>query len=466
MTSQSPGWMSRSWNFFGQSTAFWLTAALLLLALMFGGASRQNLSQVILLELASLPLLAHAVWRLSVERRWPSLGAAGLILAIIPAIPLLQLLPVPFELWAELPGHANAAEAARQVGLTPEWRAISLAPAETWRSLLAILPPMAIFLGASLATEPERRRLCVIVPAMAVISLMVGALQLSAGDESTSYFYDVTNLGSPVGLFANRNHQASLLILSIPFAALWLCNARGGLQQGALMAAALAAQVVIVMIGLVIVGSRAGVLLVGPALVLAASMLIKADRFGGKRGLVAGGFVVVGALIAASFVTGPLIARFASSEEQRFDTAPVVAATAWRNQPIGAGLGSFPSVYAGAEPVEIMGGKFFNHAHNDYLEIWLETGVLGVATLLGFIAWWASRSYRVWTLPTTPGRNLARAGASAVALLLVHSLVDYPVRTLALAAVLGLSCALLASRATDFSQEASRSPAVGNRKRI
>lgn len=447
------------------SLVFWLTAAVLALSLVFGGASRENAPQVMLLELASLPLLAHAVWRYTSEGRWESLGGARWLLMLLPAIPLLQLLPLPFSLWADLPGHAAAAGAARLAGLPPEWRPISLAPLETWRSLLALTPPAAIFLGAALTTESERRWLCMLVPVAAIVSLAIGALQLAGGDTSPLYFYKQTNLGSPVGLFSNRNHQASLLVMSLPFAALWLCRARPGLRDSAPAAAALVGHVVLMVVGLVIVGSRAGALLVAPALLLVTTMLVRAGRLGGRTSLMVGGLVVAVAVVAASFVIDPLLERFSARADQRFDTAPVVAATAWRHQPTGAGIGSFPSVYAGAEPVELMAQTYFNHAHNDYLEIWLETGVLGVMALLSFIAWWVGRSYRVWTLQTTPGRNLARAGSAAIALLLVHSLVDYPVRTLALAAVLALSCALLAGRPTDFSPEVQPTIGGGSRRR-
>ncbi|MDP1737500.1 MAG: O-antigen ligase family protein [Caulobacter sp.] len=456
-------WSNQVSTIRGLSLAFWLTAAVLALALVFGGASRENTLQVMFLELASLPLLAHAAWRYTTENRWESLGGARWILMLLPAIPLLQLLPVPFGIWVDLPGHAAAASAARLAGLAPEWRPISLAPLETWRSMLALIPPAAIFLGAALTTESERRWLCVFVPVVAIVSLAIGALQLAGGDSSPLYFYKTTNQGSPVGLFSNRNHQASLLVMSLPFAALWLCRARPGLRESAPTAAALVGHVVLMVVGLVIVGSRAGALLAAPALVLVTAMLVRAGRLGGRISLVVGGLVLAVSVLTASFVVDPLLERFSARADQRFDTAPVVAATAWRFQPTGAGIGSFPSVYAGAEPVELMAQTYFNHAHNDYLEIWLETGVLGVMALLSIIAWWVGRSYRVWTLQTTPGRNLARAGSAAIALLLVHSLVDYPVRTLAIAAVLALSCALLAGRPTDFSPEVQ--PTVGTRGR-
>lgn len=428
---------------FGQSVAFWLTALLIACCFLFGGASRGNLAQVVLLEVLSVPLLLFSVRTLVVEGGWRSLGLAGLILVLLPVIPLLQLIPVPFDLWSALPGHGPAAEAAIAAGLPQDWRPISLAPVETWRSLLALCPPAAIFLGVLLCSDAERRRLCLLVCLTAIGSLLIGALQLAGGSDSPLYFYSETNLGSPVGLFANRNHQANLLAVSLPYAALWLCEARPELRRMAPIAIGLAAYTVMMVVGLVIVGSRAGVLLAAPAAVLAAALLYRADRIGGWRGLAAMATVGIVAMIAAFSVIGPVAARFAAQADQRFDTAPVVAAAAWKALPLGTGVGSFPAVYAGVEPVELMAATYFNHAHNDYLEIWLETGAAGILLLLAFIVWWVRQSLGAWLSAASAGRNLARVGSAAIALLLVHSLVDYPVRTLALAAMLALSAGLL-----------------------
>ena len=79
----------------------------------------------------------------------------------------------------------------------------------------------------------------------------------------------------------------------------------------------------------------------------------------------------------------------------------------------------------------------------DLVELWLETGVLGAAVLLAFLLWWAAASWRIWRAAPSGGDSLAQAAAIVTTLLIVHSLADYPLRTLALAGVFALACALM-----------------------
>jgi O-antigen ligase len=114
--------------------------------------------------------------------------------------------------------------------------------------------------------------------------------------------------------------------------------------------------------------------------------------------------------------------------------------------PIGTGLGTFSTAYRRYEDPSRVTRQFANHTHNDYLEAVLELGVAGVLLILGFLFWWARRSYQVWSRDFQ-GAALARAGSAMVGIVLAHSIVDYPLRTTAIAAVFALACALMAAPA-------------------
>ena len=91
---------------------------------------------------------------------------------------------------------------------------------------------------------------------------------------------------------------------------------------------------------------------------------------------------------------------------------------------------------------------YANHAHNDAVELWLETGIFGIVLIGAFLTWFGFRAAAIWRGPSPPGaepidRLLMRAGTLIVALLLVHSLVDYPLRTGAMMAIMAFACALL-----------------------
>ena len=92
---------------------------------------------------------------------------------------------------------------------------------------------------------------------------------------------------------------------------------------------------------------------------------------------------------------------------------------------------------------------FANRAHDDPAELFLETGLIGAGLGLLFLAWFGRRVVAVWKRQQpdnfSPQVLLERASSLIVALLLLHSLVDYPLRTSALGAVFALFCAVLAA---------------------
>ena len=64
--------------------------------------------------------------------------------------------------------------------------------------------------------------------------------------------------------------------------------------------------------------------------------------------------------------------------------------------------------YRAWEPLDLMGPNFINHAHNDYLELWLETGWLAPPILAAFFLWLGRASLKAWLGPATQSAALAR----------------------------------------------------------
>jgi O-antigen ligase len=110
--------------------------------------------------------------------------------------------------------------------------------------------------------------------------------------------------------------------------------------------------------------------------------------------------------------------------------------------PLGSGVGTFRQVYALYEDHDRLDvTTYVNHAHNDYLELALETGVPGLAVLALFLLWWGRAAWRAWR--SREADPFARAAAVASAAILVHSLVDFPLRTAAIGACFALCLVLL-----------------------
>jgi len=107
----------------------------------------------------------------------------------------------------------------------------------------------------------------------------------------------------------------------------------------------------------------------------------------------------------------------------------------FRHHPLlGTGLGTFQYVFEGAKaPVPALYG-FWNHAHNDWLELFLETGILGGAVfflMIGsfFLETWPIRS-NAWD-PYIRYNGAAALGA--ITFMILMSLYDFPLKTTACA---------------------------------
>jgi len=440
----------------GQWDAAAIVAIILLaLSVVLGGASREHTLRLALVELAALPLLVIAGSRLIRSGLWREHRFALGLLAGAAAIPLIQLVPLPPAVWTGLPGRDELVLALELAGLQPGWAPLSLTPDLTWGSALALIPPAAVFLLVLSASHTLTSRLVGVYLVAAVVGVLLGAAQLASGGERL-YPWETTSAGSVTGFFANRNHLATLLLACLPFAAVLGAatlrhrtdDRRLALWFGALFMG-------LVVIGLAAIRSRAGVILFGPtaiASLLAAWVAAGRGRPGPALiGLAGGVAAAVGAV--ALFALPPILARFdvQSAPEGRFEGWPIVAGAAETYLPLGSGIGSFDAVFRSVEPLEQLDPTFFNHAHNEYLETWLEAGWPGALLIVALLIWYGRRLWSAWRAGPSRERDQQRAASIALLVMLAHSAVDYPLRTATLACLFALCAAILekAGRPTD-----------------
>ena len=420
-------------------------AVLLAFSFAFGGASQGHALRLALVELTSLSLLVLASGRLIQTGLWREHRFALSLLAAVVAIPLVQLIPLPPAVWTSLPGRDQMVLALELAGLQPGWAPLSLAPDRTWGSALALAPPAAFFLAMLTLSHLHRVRLVQFCIAAAIAGILLGAAQLATGDRL--YLWDWAKAGQVRGFFANRNHLASSLLVALPFAIIFGAATlrRRDQRTSLLWFGALFAGVVVV--ALAAIRSRAGITLFAP--VMLASLLgawIAAGR--GRPGT--GLLVMIGSVGAALTAVAvlalpPVLARFDTqgAPEVRFERWPLVVETAQTYLPLGSGIGTFDAVYRSVEPLEVLDGSFFNQAHNDYLETWLEAGWLGIGVILAFLVWYVRRCWTAWNAPPSREGDLQRAASIGIGVLLLHSAGDYPLRTVTLAVVFAMCCGLL-----------------------
>jgi hypothetical protein len=198
--------------------------------------------------------------------------------------------------------------------------------------------------------------------------------------------------------------------------------------------------------------SRAGLLFSVLALLAGVVLAITAGGHarasGGRRKLVLAGLVVVVATSQLGLYR--VLDRFALDPlaDQRIALARNTWRAAVEHLPFGSGVGTFVPVYASYEPLgDVRQQTFVNRAHNDILELSLESGMLGLALLAAAIAWLAWGAWLAWRRADPRMRPidvaLPRAASVIVGLLLLHSFVDYPLRTMALMSLFAFAGALL-----------------------
>jgi O-antigen ligase len=422
------------------------SAVLLALSFVLGGSSQGHTLRLALVELASLPLLILAGGRLVQTGCWREHRFALGILAAIVAIPLLQLIPLPPAVWSGLPGRDQMVLALQLAGMEPGWAPLSVAPDRTWGSVLALAPPATFFIAMLSLDQTQRERLVQLCLGAAIAGILLGAAQLAGGGDDL-YLWDWAREGQVRGFFANRNHFASSLLVTLPFAVVFGAATlrRRDRKTSTLWFGALFVGLAVV--ALAAIRSRAGITLFTPVLLVSLlAAWIAAGR--GRPGpglLVMVGAVGVALTAVAILALPPILERFDTdgAPEVRFERWPLVADTAQTNLPLGTGIGSFDAIYRSVEPLEDLDSTFFNQAHNEYLETWLETGWLGIGLILVFLVWYGRRSWTAWKAPPSREGDMQRAASIGIAVLLLHSIGDYPLRTVTMAVVFALCCGLL-----------------------
>jgi O-antigen ligase len=436
-------------------------------SLLLGGGTRGGFLSDAILELLAIPALLLAVSSLiDAVRRSEHIPrstswALALCFAII-LLPLLQLIPLPPWVWTRLPGREAIVTIFNLVGGEHNWMPISVSPSATWLSFLSLLPPVAIFLGTIQLGYQERRGLSLVVISVGIVSAFLGLIQVLQGPASPLRFFAVENNTEAVGFFANRNDFAALLYMVLLFAGAWAIdiafkavswtNVRRAAGVVVLTAAFLA--LIILIATEAMARSRAGLVL---TIVALAGMFAMASAERRKASGIGPGKLLLGAtllavMLAVQFTLFRILDRFAVEPlaDARLAFARETLSAAAAFTPFGAGMGTFVPVYAMfEEPGDtiVNFNVYINHAHNDFLEVWLETGVLGIALFASFVIVLGFRSVEIWRRPPDKARELdrllMRAATVAIALLIAHSFVEYPLRTGAIMAIFAFSCALL-----------------------
>jgi len=377
---------------------------------------------------------------------------------------LVQLVPLP-EAWVDLVAPGRARYALPSAGTTP----FTLGVRDTWRGLAFLTSALALHGAASMTfvDAGAHRRLFRGLPFLGLLLAILAAGQVASGtDRVYGLVRPVEGPGILFGPFVNRNHFAGYMLMVAPLALGVVARrlarywhvvgqrpslsravvALGTPQGTAMLYAALPAAACVT--ALLATTSRGGILAFGLALVLSALLHRK------RSGLLA---VVVSLVLVAlglgAFGLERLQDRFVrASQESGLRTV------VWRDSLekmkglwwTGSGLNTFATVSAGAtawalprgatpwpeawNPASLLAPRagvrvapgasgWYREAHNDYLQVLVESGLPGLLLAL----WAAVRVLRA--AAPDPWLFAALAGV------LLHEVVDFDLQIPAVAAL-------------------------------
>ncbi|WJY18971.1 O-antigen ligase family protein [Pseudoblastomonas flavescens] len=423
-------------DFSGRQAA--VAAGFVLCAVLLGGGGSPAPGAELLLQLVIAAVAAVWVWwSHGLSRRSPG-PLFTAIVAAMAIFPLLQLIPLPPRIWEALPGRTTSTAALELARGEGGWQPLSLTPHATLAGWLAIISAAVGMLVAGRLGTRQRHIVLFAVLGGAGLTAVVGAFQL-AGGEGAWRAYAASHRGWITGFMANRNAAADVLLIGLCAAvALAASRRRDGmarLPRG--MAAALC---VILAVAVIFTGSRTGIaLLLVPAIL--AWVLLREKRRG--LGVVAALFAV--AALVPTFAGGALGRvgeRFAVAGDFRTELWRDAAFAAGQFWPLGGGIGSFVPAVIAAERLEVVDATQPNRAHNDYLEFALEAGLPGlllVAAIMLALAWQFVRRWRA----DPSQRPITGFAGATLAIVALHSAVDYPLRSMTLACLAAMAAGLL-----------------------
>lgn len=446
---------------------FYLLSLLYFVTIFFGGAHIWVQS---ILILAVLSLILVKLWAQLLKRNESSavqvpvlfdpISIAGILFLIWVAF---QLIPLPQTFLQILSPHANAIwESTLTLGAEPPFP-ISLYPYITINSLIFALAILLFYLLA-LYEIKGRKQIHTIILGLLVLGTLISLyalFQLANGQEYVLWWEKTASQKVATGTFIDRNHLAGFLsmLICLGIGYIWTLGGEEGhrfrgRRSGYIRIEEWAKSI----------GVRRTILLLSVAIMMA-TLLATASR-GGALSLLAGIIFMVGltltrfiknrnayilllmltvTCIYVSYVaTERVMERFQHFKPDFLERIAVAQETyeMGRDFPhTGTGLGTFEFVFPIYQKTNI--DTLLDYAHNDWIQLFAETGWVGGFILGGCFIWLMGSSIALWRKRHDPfSIGIGLGGMGAIVSIAIHSLTEFnlhmPANDLVLALILAL----------------------------
>lgn len=400
---------------------------------------------------------------------------------------MLQLAPLSSGWLAVLaPQGLQIHQAVAGLHTDVGWLTISINQSATVRGLITSLGYFCIFWLTICCVGRHRSRMRLVLQVIALTAMLqalYGSIMVLSGLEHGAFF-QVKEFyrGVATGTFVNRNNMAGYLELGAAAGmGLIFTELQGNRWRGWRIALGNLLDLMysrkmrirvflgLMVIGLVLTRSRMGniaffVSLFGCGGVY---LLLRERRLFVKGVLLLASFLIVDALIVNHWYgLEKVVQRVEQTQvatENRSDAYsdyPDLIEHYWRT---GAGLGNFSEAYMPFQSATTHG--YWDHAHNDYVEILVDTGVPGLLLLLG-LAFYCVR-HALWVIALRKDRlmtGVCFASLMGAVALGIHGLFSFNLQIPASAATLvcllalGLCCSSFSRRSRRSTQQHDAPP--------
>ena len=443
---------------------FWGLLVALAGLFSMGGSSRADVQSLAVLNPAmilccgvALVTLKQEHWR---DKKW-FLASFALVFLLV----VFYLAPLPSQLDKFSQGAGEVAAIRAAANAPNASQTLAIAPAAVWQPFFFLFAPLAVFLFAIQLNRDYLRLTLPIIILAGAISGIIGVLQLADSANGPLYLYRITNNGSAVGLFANRNHAAVFLACLFPMLAVFAARSLATNRGGWSIQRPLAIAVAIILIPLILVtGSRSGMLVAIVGLI--GSLLLynlyvpthgRPEKSKSLAPILAASVLACLVFATIYFSRAEAIERIFSEPNRAIDRADFWTSSLklfWHYFPFGFGPGSFVPAFQNEEPSALLSSTYLNRLHNDWLETVLTFGANGILLLICGLAYYVRRSFLLWARMdgTCTAVAMGRMASVIIAIFAIASMSDYPLRT---PAMMGLAALVLV-----WFAEADREPKV------
>ncbi|MEM1199554.1 MAG: O-antigen ligase family protein [Pseudomonadota bacterium] len=376
------------------------TGLFVVLCLLVGGGTDKGIGSDLVLQVLAMPFIFAFVMQ------FPSKALdrpLNIFIAAIMGLMLVQLIPT--------------------FGLNGAAFLVTVDAGRSLDSLVMVLAWIGVFHAVTQMKSGSQAVLMLYVLAGMLLNFLFSFIQFaSSGFAEAAQFLPYT---LNAGFFENENHLAALFYICAPIIIVLARRVGIWFIEIPLLAILLGIQFVI--------GSKAGLVLIIFSILVSYATL--SERRWVSRGVLAltlgTGAYLVWHFLPDWWGTGGALSRSVFAE-RAFQAA-------LDHLPLGVGFGNFQLIYPSYETPAIIVDKYVNHAHNDYLELFLEGSVGAAILLIAYFSLLLRQCIKGDLI------DMQKAAVVGIIVISLHSLVDYPLRTLALGMVFAILNAVVFS---------------------